>query len=121
MAWLVKLLGIVMVAMGAVYLVKPSMMKKYIKFWIKKNNIYFGAVLSLLFGIIFLLAASQCQVGWFIILMGIVSVVKAILLFVWGKKKAAIIADKIIHGTPTTLRTFAFVALGIGIAIVFAA
>ena len=121
MAWFVKLMGIVMVALGAVYLVKPAIMKKVAKFWVTKKRIYFGGLLSILIGIIFIFAALRCTVGWFVIVMGILSILKGILAFVWGPKKSAEYVDKMIHSPGTTLRTLSIVILGLGAALIFAA
>jgi uncharacterized protein YjeT (DUF2065 family) len=120
MAWLVKLIGIVMVAMGAIYLVKPSIMKKYAKFWAKKKRMYVGGVLSLIIGVIFLFAAPQCRVSWFVVLMGLVAILKGILAFIWGQKKSAEIIDKMIHSPERTLRILSLVTLGLGVALIFA-
>ena len=120
MAGLVKLIGVVIVALGAIYLVKPSIMKKYIRFWLKKKRLYFGAALSILIGLIFLFAAAQCRASWFVVLMGIISIVKGILLFVWKQKKTTELAEKIIHSPASTLRSMALVALALGAALVFA-
>ena len=121
MVWFVKLMGIAIVALGAIYIVKPAIMKKYIKFWVVRKRIYFGGALSILIGIIFIFSALKCTVGWFVILMGIVSIIKGIILFVWGPKKSAEYVDKIIHSSGKTLRNLSIAALALGAALIFAA
>jgi len=121
MVGLVKLMGIVMVALGAIYLVKPATMKKYIHFWLKGKRIYFGGILNLLIGIIFLAAASQCILSWFVTILGILSLIKGILIFAFGLKKITAMAEGLTKRSVKILRIFAFIALVAGIVLIYSA
>lgn len=87
MVAVVKLLGIAMVAFAVAYLVRQDLMKKSMELWQKGNNLYLGGVLSILLGIILLIAASHCQVVWFVVVMGILSLLKGAGLFILGPEK----------------------------------
>lgn len=121
MVGLVKLVGIIIVVMGAIFLVKPATYKKYINFWMKGNRLYPGGILSLLFGIIFLRAASNCALSWFVFLVGILSLTKGILAFALGPKKIKPFLEQMENKPDSTLRVLAVLALAIGILLIYAA
>ena len=120
MVVLVKFFGIVIVAVGAIFLLKPDAMNPYMNFWIKGKRIYGGGVLSTIFGIIFLLAASQCRLAWIVAIVGIWGIIKGILLFVLGPEKLKSWIDWW-KGRPVgALRLLALLALAIGALIIYA-
>ena len=89
MVGLIKLLAFVILAMGGLFLINPDILKKYVVFWGKGSRIRIGAVISLIFGIIFLMSVSQCRVGLVLTIMGIISLIKGIfLLFIRSVKWA---------------------------------
>lgn len=121
MVGFVKLIGIVMVVLGAIYLAKPAIMKKYMHYWMKDNRIYLGGAISLVFAIIFLRAANLCSIPWFVVLMGIISLVKAVCLFGFGPKKVKPWMEQLANKPVGTLRTFALMPLIIGVLLIYAA
>ncbi len=121
MVGLVTLIGVIMVALGAVYLVKPQVMKKSAKFWTNTIRLYLGGVLSILIGIIFLSAASECNSFWFILLVGILSLAKGLFAFILGPIKVKNIVGQIIKKPAKTLRVFAIVILVLGVMIIYSA
>ena len=120
MVGLVKLIGMVILAFGAVYLVKPSIIKQATGFWFKGQRIYLGAILNFLIGIIFLVSASKCTIGWFIILIGILSLAKGIVIFAGGKDKMKSLTEVITRKPAKTLRVFAIVTIALGALIIYA-
>ncbi|MCF7893623.1 MAG: hypothetical protein K9L84_00975 [Candidatus Omnitrophica bacterium] len=118
---LVKLIGIILVAEGAVFAAKISLMKKMVKFWIVKNHLYFGGLLSIVIGILFLISASNCRAPWFIILIGILSVAKGVLIFTPFRLKMVSFTKKITEGSSSKLKLLPAIAIAIGILIIYAA
>lgn len=121
MVALVKLVGILVVVMGAIYFVKPDVVKKVMHFWMKDNRLYLAGVLNVLVGIIFLLSASVCLIPWIVVIFGVLSLIKGILAFALGPKKVASFADQIVKKPVKTLRVFAVIALAIGVLLIYAA
>ena len=117
MLLLVKAVGILIVALGVVFLVDSEKMRRYMAYWQKNKNIYLGGVLALLFGILFLSAASRC--GWFISVIGVLSIIKSILIFALGPERI----KKILgwwEGKPVSvLRWMAVIPLAFGILIIY--
>ncbi len=121
MVILVKSFGILMVALGAIFLARPAGMKNYIAFWVKGKRIYTGAALSLIIGIIFLLAASGCKVGWFVAVFGVLAFIKGIALFVLGQKKIMSMMKWWQGRSLSFLRFHALLALAAGALLIYAA
>ncbi len=65
----VKIVGIVVVFIGIVYLLKPGVLKSFIGFFKKGKRIYFVALIRFVLAVIFLLAANQCKMPWVIIVL----------------------------------------------------
>jgi len=87
MPLIIKIIGIVAIVMGTISLLKPEMLKKYLHYWKKRNNLYVGGVIKAVVSLFFLLGASRCSVPWFITLLGIVGFLAGISVFVLGLDK----------------------------------
>ena len=121
MVGLVKLIGMVILAAGVVSLMKPDLIKKAIRFWMAENHLYMGALLSILIGIIFLIAASRCVITWIVVIFGVLSMVKGLLLFILGRPKIISLLEDFIKKPAKTLRGLAMIACVLGIILIWAA
>ncbi len=117
----VRLIGIIILGFGIVFLISPRQYKAYISFWTKKGRIRTGAGLSILVSIIMLLAASQCRVSWFVALMGILALIKGIIILTIEPKKLISKMEWWMTKPPATLRLLSVVALAMGILLIYAA
>ena len=111
---LVKLIAILIIAIGIVFLLNPKVLKQYAAFWTQGKRIYMGGILNLLFGVLFLSAASQCRSGGVIIAMGIISLIKGIMIFICGPEKMKAMLSSWSQKRPAAARLMALVAIGIG-------
>lgn len=121
MVILVRLLGLIIMVFGIIYLFKPNTMKTYIDFWKTGKKIRIGAFLSLIIGIIFLLAAGGCRVSWFVTLFGVLALIKGIVLFVISQEQAVSILEWWKKRPIAFLRTHALFALVIGALLIYSA
>ena len=121
MVALVKLLGIVIVGVGVAFFVKPSIIKQYMDFWKTRKRLYLGGALALLIGIIFLLAAPQCRWRGFITVFGILSIIKAVCLFVFGQEKLVAFMNWWAKRPITFLRVYALFAITLGVLLIYSA
>ncbi|MFH1888919.1 MAG: hypothetical protein ABH806_02380 [Candidatus Omnitrophota bacterium] len=121
MAILVKLLGIIILALGVVFLINPDMVKKYMLFWTKGRMIYAGAAVAALIGMVLLIAASQCRLAWFVSLMGIVSIIKGAYIFAFGQKSLTSMMNWWIEKPTLALRFVGLFELMLGALFIYAA
>lgn len=121
MVILVRLFGIVIIVLGALFLVNPKAMRRYVGFWRKEKRIYAGGVLSLLFGIVFLVCASQCRIAWFVVTLGVLGLIKGVLLFVLGAEGLKPMFDWWQGRSDTFLRLYALLPLAFGILLIYSA
>ena len=120
MLWLIKLLGIIMVAVGAIYFIKPTIMKKAMRFWTHGKRLILGGFLSLLIGLILLFSASNCSLPWYVVIMGIISVLKGIFSFIAGRKRIESIVNNWTHSPVSTLRILAVIIVLLGALLIYA-
>ena len=121
MVGLVKLVGMVILAWGVIFLMKPDQIKKTLRFWIEENHLYLGALLNILIGIIFLITAPRCDITWIVVIFGILSLVKGLLLFILGRPKIVSLLEELIKKPAKTLRGLAMLSCILGIILIWAA
>ena len=116
---LVKLLGIIIVVMGFIFLINPTAFKQYASFWQQRKRIIMGGILSLLFGVIFLLVASECKLRGVIIVFGIWAIIKGVLLFALEQEKLNAYLNWWIEKPLSVIRFFGFITLAVGILLIY--
>ncbi len=117
---LIKLMAFLFLVIGGLFLVNPKIMKNYISFWNKDSRIRVGAIINLIFGIVFLMSASQCRVGLVMTIMGIISLIKGIFLLVSGAEKAKAMINKWQNKPQGVIRLISLLAIGMGILLLWA-
>ena len=117
---LIKLIAFLMLVMGGLFLINPNTMKKYASFWSKGSRIRLGAIVSLVFGIIFLTSASQCRVSMVMTIMGIMSLIKGVYLLTSGIEKAKAMINKWQDKPQGAIRLMSLLMIGIGILLLWA-
>ena len=115
----VKFLGIFIVGFGVAFFINPSIIKRYMAFWMSKKRLYLGAALALLIGIIFLLAAPQCRWRGFIVVFGILSLIKGICLFAFSQEKLIACMDWWAKRPIAFLRGYAVFAITLGVLLIY--
>jgi uncharacterized protein YjeT (DUF2065 family) len=121
MLMLVRLFALVMVVFGIINVINPEMMKQYIAFWAKGKRLQAGGIISLVTGVIFLIVAPQCATPWFVVLMGIIALIKGVLLFALGPEKWLAKISWWTSCPPMVLRIISVVAILLGVALINAA
>jgi len=121
MVLFVKLLGIVIVVLGVVFLRKPAVLQKYIQFWKDEKRIKSGGIIAILLGIIFLIVDAQCRLSWLITIFGIWSIVKGVLLLTLSKKKVSACLDWWVNKPVSVMRSIGIAAVVFGLLLIYAA
>ncbi|MGB2706231.1 MAG: hypothetical protein WBC74_05205 [Candidatus Omnitrophota bacterium] len=120
MVILVKLIGIIVVGMGLVFVLKPDVIKQIFAYYLReKRRIYIIGVARIIIGFIFLMGASQCRVVWAIIVIGLLPLVSGISIFVLGPDKCKNILKKWQEKPLKTLRLLSLVPIIYGLLILY--
>ncbi len=117
----VRLIGVLIVGMGVAFLLKPKLYRQYVAFWQPGKRLYLGAILAILIGVIFLLAATQCRVVGFIIGLGILCLVKGVMLFTLGRAKIESILKWYQGRSLLVLRLIGLIAIAFGALLLYSA
>ncbi len=87
----VRILGVVIVAMGVISLLNPRILKQSMTFMGQGKRFYAVGVLRLLIGGMLLYTASQCRLPEVIIILGILVLTSGIAVFALGEKMKSMI------------------------------
>jgi uncharacterized protein YjeT (DUF2065 family) len=117
----IQSLGIVIVAVGVVYLLRPDVMKWLMGFFKQGKRIYFAGLIRLALAVIFLLGARECKYFWVIFAFGILFLIGGVLIFILGPQKLRRILDWYQKQSVLLLRVLAVIALAIGAVIIYSA
>ncbi len=121
MVTFVRLFGIVIVIMGIIFLMNQKALKQYFSFWKQEKRLRIGGIGAILFGIIFLIAASQCRLAWLITVLGIWSIIKGVLLLTLAQKKINAYLDWWLERPLSVIRLLGIVVLAFGVLIIYSA
>jgi hypothetical protein len=117
----VKIIGIIIVALAIIYLLKPDVMKYLMEFFVEGRRIYFAGLIRLVLAVVFLLAAHECDVASVIIIFGILFLASGLLIFVLGPGRVKPIVDWFQRQSLFVLRLLALAAFIIGAIIIYSA
>ena len=117
----IKIIGIVVVAMAVVYILKPGVMSRIMNFFKKGNRLYAAAPIRLGLAVVFLVGARECKQPWIIFVFGILLLLSGILVLVLGPKKLIPIIEWGQKQSDVILRAMALIVLAMGIVIIISA
>ncbi|MBU1932358.1 MAG: DUF2065 family protein [Candidatus Omnitrophica bacterium] len=115
---LIKIIAILILAEGIIFLIKPELMKKLISFWNNKQRLYVGGFISLVFGVILLKISSSCRVPGVIMAMGVIALIKAFLILTAPARMRARV-DWLKSRPNKTVRGFSFIVIAAGLLILY--
>jgi len=121
MDFIVKIIGIVIVAFGIAYLLKPDIMQFLMEFFKEGKRIYFAGLARFVLAIVFLLAARECYITPVIVLFGILFLISGLLIFALGLERVKSIIEWWQKQSILVLRLLALVTLAIGVVIIYSA
>ncbi len=121
MPYFVKLVGIVLLGVGIVFFLKPSLMKKALDFAKVGKRIYFAGVGRIVVGGLLLLSIPHVTLPWITGIVGALILTSGILIFVLGPPKIHQFIDWIYNKSDHAHRIAACVAGGIGVLLIYAA
>jgi hypothetical protein len=117
----VKMVGIVIVFLAILFLLKPDIMKRVLKFFKQGKRIYFAGLVRLVLAVVFLLAARECDVTWVIVIFGVLFLISGLSIFMIGAEKLRSMLDWFQNKSALFLRVMAVITLAIGAIIIYSA
>jgi len=121
MSTAIRIIGIVIVAVGVVYILKPGVMKWLFEFFKKGNRLYVVAPIRLGLGVVFLLGAGECKQFLVIMAIGILLLISGILVLVLGPRKLVPILEWFQGQSEFLQRVVALIVLAVGVIIIISA
>jgi uncharacterized protein YjeT (DUF2065 family) len=117
----IKIVGIIIVLIGILFLLKPDIMKILMGFMKKGKRIYLAGLLRFVLAVIFLLGASECNYKWIIAAFGILFLLSGLLIFAIGPEKIRRMFDWYQDQPALIFRVIAGIVLACGAVIVYSA
>ncbi|MBN1803949.1 MAG: DUF2065 family protein [Sedimentisphaerales bacterium] len=118
---IIKIVGILIVLLGLLYLLKPDFIKTIMSFIKKGKRIYLAGILRFALSIIFLLGAGECYQKWMIAAFGIMFLISGLLIFLLGPERIRRILDWYQNQPVLIFRIIAVMVLACGAVIVYSA
>ena len=117
----VKIIGIVIVALAIAYLLKPEIMEYLMEFFKEGKRIYLAGLIRFVLAIVLLVAARECYITSVIVFFGILFLISGLLIFALGLEKVKSIINWYQEQSILVLRLLALVTLAIGVVIIYSA
>jgi hypothetical protein len=123
MSWdvVVKLLSMLIIAEGIFFIFKPAILRKVLGFFYSTEAIYTAAAIKVIFGAIFLIAATSCSRPWLVILFGAMLALAGVYAFVAEQTVIRKILDFFTKRGDGVSRLWAVVEIIIGFLLLWAA
>jgi uncharacterized protein YjeT (DUF2065 family) len=117
----VKIIGIVIVALAIAYLLKPEIMEYLMEFFKEGKRIYLAGLIRFVLAIVLLVAARECYITSVIVFFGILFLISGLLVFIIPLEKIKAYIGWWQKQSPLLLRLMALIALAIGVIIIYSA
>ncbi len=121
MSTAIRIIGIVIVAIGIVYVLKPSVMKRLFEFFKKGNRLYVAAPIRLALAVVFLIGARECRQFWVIFVLGILLLISGILVLLLGPRELVPMIEWFQGQSEILQRVVALIVLAVGVVIIISA
>jgi len=121
MSTVIKIIGVVIVLLGVLYLVRPSVLKVLLEFFRKGSLIYVVGLIRLALAVVFLLAATKCSVPIVITVFGVLFMVSGLATFMLGPKRLVPVIDWFLKQPPWVLRILGVITSALAGVIIYAA
>ena len=117
----IKIIGIVFVAIAVVYILKPGVMNGLFEFFKKGNRVYLAAPIRLALAVVFLLGARECKHFWVIMALGILLLISGGGVLVLGPRKLRPMIEWFQGQSEILQRVVALIVLAVGVVIIISA
>ena len=121
METVIKIIGIAIVVTGIAYLFRPDIMKRLMEFFKKDARIYIAGLVRFVLGVVFLLAARECDRSAIIGALGVLFLAGGVLIFILGSERMRRILEWWLTKPVWIMQILAVVTAAFGALIIYAA
>ena len=116
---LVRIIGIIMVALGIIFLLNPKIMRQFMAFCEKGRRLYIAGILRILIGVVFLSAASQSRLVGVMVTLGILLIIAGSTIFILRLDRLKTMLKWYYGRSLLVLRLIALIPIAIGVLILY--
>jgi len=121
MVLLAKLIAIALIMMGCAVVLKRKLLEKAADYVKADSRVYIIAVLRIVIGVIFIIAAMMKSANWIVPVLGWLIIMSGAFVFAIDKKKTIAFVDKIFaHPSPMIQRLIGTIPILIGVLVISA-
>jgi hypothetical protein len=120
MSLVVVTIGALIVVIGIAILLAPEILKKILVRLLETDRFYVIAILRIVIGVLFLLAAGSTRFPMFITIMGFFFILAGVLIPVIGSGRLKAFASWWLERGNAVIRLWALIAIALGAAFVWA-
>jgi len=117
----VKIVGIVFIAAGILYILKPDVLKRLIEFFKKGPRMYVAGLIRFALAVVFLVGAGDCREKWVIAGFGIIFLISGLLVLMLGPRRLRGMLEWFQKQPAMLIRIVGVIALAIGAVIAYSA
>lgn len=117
----IKMIGLVIAALGISFILNPDSFKKFLSFWGEGNWPYIGGIIKICFGAFFLFSATQCREVWIITVLGILGLIAGIYILTISPQKAKSMIQFWVDRPLLVVRLYAIMSIIMGLLIIYSA
>jgi len=121
MVWIVRIVAVLFILSGILYVVRPNAAKSLIQFFAKGNRIYLAGIIRFALAILLLLSVHDCNLRWVIIAFGVLLILSSVLIFSLGPKKLAGLLNWAQRQPALILRMMGLIAIALGGILIYSA
>lgn len=117
----VKIVGVIFICIGLLFLSKPGAVRALTEFFAQGKRLYSSGVIRLVVAVLFLLSATKCTHPWIVGVFGIAFLLGGLTIFLAGPAKLTPVLTWFMGRSPVWSRIAGGVILVLGGVIVYAA
>ena len=116
---LAKLIGVAIIAVGAITLISPQILKKHMDFCLKGKVLYIGSILRLIIGVFLILVSPKARIPGVVVILGGLAIIKGAAIFIVGIEKIESVMKWWQLRPDGILRLMALLAIAVGSLLVY--
>ena len=118
---IIRLIGVICVAAGILFILRPDLPRRLMQFFKKGSRIYLAGVVRLALAVVFLVGAEHCRHKWVIVGFGILFMISGLIVFMLGAGRLRGVIDWFAKLPALILRGLGAIALAVGAVICYCA